>query len=118
MASRDISIERRVRVPRWPAANVAPMNKEAMVDTEHNGSRGPRSPCAALTNERPAMVAAMLALFRDVADDIVVAVDSRVDPPRWRPLLDVADTVVASSTPARRSGPDRGCCRCAATTPS
>lgn len=40
------------------------------------------------------MVAAMLASLRDVADDIVVAVDSRVDPLEVRPLVDVADTVV------------------------
>ena len=47
-----------------------------------------------LTADDPAMVAAALATLRDVADEIVVAVDSRVDPASTGPLRDVADTVV------------------------
>ena len=53
----------------------------------------PLSVCC-LTGDEPAMVAAALATLRPVADEIVVAVDSRVDPRRLGPLLDVADTVV------------------------
>ena len=60
-----------------------------------------------LTADRPAMVAAMLGMFRPVADDIVVAVDSRVEPRQLAPLLDVADTVVRFeySDPPERSRP-------------
>lgn len=47
-----------------------------------------------LTADEPALVAASLAVLRGVADEIVVAVDSRVDPRRLGPLLAVADTVV------------------------
>jgi hypothetical protein len=57
-----------------------------------------------LTRDRPAVVAAMLSLFRPVADEIVVAVDCRVDPGELGPLLDVADTVLRyeyAGTPER-----------------
>ncbi|HET6953677.1 MAG TPA: hypothetical protein VFI47_25095 [Acidimicrobiales bacterium] len=47
-----------------------------------------------LTADEPALVAASLGVLRDVADEIVVAVDSRVDPARLGPLLAVADAVV------------------------
>jgi hypothetical protein len=47
-----------------------------------------------LTGDRPAAVAAIMRLLRPVADEIVVAVDSTVDPSALGPLLDVADTVV------------------------
>jgi hypothetical protein len=47
-----------------------------------------------LTADPPAQVAASLSLLRDVADEIVVAVDSRVDPSELAPLAAVADTVV------------------------
>jgi hypothetical protein len=40
------------------------------------------------------MVARTMAALRDVADDIVVAVDSRVDPARLAPLADVTDSLV------------------------
>jgi hypothetical protein len=53
----------------------------------------PLSVCC-LTADDPAMVAAALATLRDVAAEIVVAVDSRVDPAATGPLRDVADTVV------------------------
>ena len=57
-----------------------------------------------LTNDRPALVAEMLTLFRPVADEIFVAVDARVDPRRLGPLVDVADTTVRfeyDATPER-----------------
>ena len=47
-----------------------------------------------LTADDPGMVAAALGTVRDVADEIVVAVDSRVDPGTLGPLRDVADTLV------------------------
>lgn len=47
-----------------------------------------------LTRHDPAMVARMLAALRNVANDIVVAVDSRVDPQRLAPLMEVANTLV------------------------
>ena len=47
-----------------------------------------------LTNHDPALVARSLAQLRDVADEIVVAVDSDVDPDRLSPLDAVADTLV------------------------
>jgi hypothetical protein len=47
-----------------------------------------------LTNEHPAAVAAMMAMFRPVADELVVAVDHRVDPRRLGPLAAVVDTLV------------------------
>lgn len=53
----------------------------------------PLSVCC-LTADDPALVAASLATLRDVADEIVVAVDSRVDPASTGPLRSVADTVV------------------------
>jgi hypothetical protein len=40
------------------------------------------------------MVARTMRALRDVADEIVVAVDSRVDPARLAPLADVTDTLV------------------------
>jgi hypothetical protein len=52
-----------------------------------------------LTRDQPSMVAATLALFRPVADEIVVAVDSRVDPGTLGPLLDVADAVLRFEYP-------------------
>jgi hypothetical protein len=65
-----------------------------IVETEHTGGTvaRPLSVCC-LTSDRPAMVAAVLGLLRDVADDIVVAVDARVDPTTLGPLLAVADRV-------------------------
>ena len=53
----------------------------------------PLSVCC-LTGDDPAMVATALAVLRDVAAEIVVAVDSRVDPAGLGPLRDVADTLV------------------------
>jgi hypothetical protein len=47
-----------------------------------------------LTADDPAMVAAALGTVREAAAEIVVAVDSRVDPATTGPLRDVADTVV------------------------
>lgn len=47
-----------------------------------------------LTRDEPAMVARTMRALRDVADEIVVAVDSRVDPARLAPLADVTDTLV------------------------
>ncbi|HLM18377.1 MAG TPA: hypothetical protein VK549_11190, partial [Acidimicrobiia bacterium] len=47
-----------------------------------------------MTSHDPAMVGAMLRLFRDHADEIVVAVDSRVDPRDLAPLVEAADTAV------------------------
>lgn len=47
-----------------------------------------------LGGEEPAQVAAILACFRPVADEIFVAVDSRVDPSMLGPYDDVADRVV------------------------
>lgn len=60
-----------------------------------------------LTADDPALVAAALGTLRDVADEIVVAVDSRVAPQRLGPLLEVADTVVrfAYVDPPERSRP-------------
>jgi polysaccharide pyruvyl transferase WcaK-like protein len=46
------------------------------------------------TNDPPARVAASLAVLRDVAAEIVVAVDDRVDPGDLAPLHAVADRVV------------------------
>lgn len=68
--------------------------------------RLPLSVCC-LTGDEPAQVAATLAGLRDVADDIVVAVDSRVDPRRLGPVLAVADTVLrfAYSDPPERFRP-------------
>jgi hypothetical protein len=57
-----------------------------------------------LTNDRPALVAAMMALFRPVADELVVAVDHRVDPRSLGPLAAVVDTLVRfeyDATPER-----------------
>ena len=47
-----------------------------------------------LTSHAPAIVACTLAMLRDVANEIVVAVDSRIDPSQLAPLADVADTLV------------------------
>jgi len=47
-----------------------------------------------LTNHDPALVARSLARLRHVADEIVVAVDSQVDPDRLAPLDAIADTLV------------------------
>lgn len=47
-----------------------------------------------LTGHDPAVVAAILRTVRDVADEIVVAVDSRVDPRRLGPLAQVVDVLV------------------------
>jgi hypothetical protein len=47
-----------------------------------------------MTVEPPARVAAILSLLRGLADEIVVAVDSRVDPGALGPLVTVADRVV------------------------
>lgn len=47
-----------------------------------------------LTRDDPRMVARTMAAMRDVVDDIVVAVDGRIDPVRLAPLLDVTDTLV------------------------
>ena len=70
-----------------------------------------------LTSDRPAMVAAMLGRPARVADDIVVAVDSRVDPRQLAPARSTSPTPCSgSSTPTRPSGRGRGCCRSAATT--
>ena len=56
-------------------------------------STTPLSVCC-LTGDDPAMVAAALGVLRDVAGEILVAVDSRVDPTGLTPLRDVADRVV------------------------
>ena len=47
-----------------------------------------------MTGDPAGRVAAMLSLLRGVADEIVVAVDSRVDPVTLGPLVAVADRVV------------------------
>lgn len=47
-----------------------------------------------MTVDPPALVAAVLGLFRDLAGEIVVAVDDRVSPAELVPLVDVADRVV------------------------
>jgi hypothetical protein len=81
-----------------------------MADTSEwarSHDRPDRLSVCCLTADPPAMVAASLALFRDVADEIVVAVDSRVAPERLGPLLDVADTVARFeyTDPPERSRP-------------
>jgi hypothetical protein len=53
----------------------------------------PLSVCC-LTGDEPAMVAAGLRTLRGVADEILVAVDSRVAPERLGPLLEVADRLL------------------------
>jgi hypothetical protein len=68
------------------------------------------APCLSvccLTGDEPAMVAATLGAVRPLADEVVVAVDSRVDPRRLGPVLDVADTVVrfAYADPPERFRP-------------
>lgn len=57
------------------------------------GPTPPLSVCC-LTGDEPAMVAASLATLREVADEIVVAVDSRVDTRRLAPVVAVADRVL------------------------
>ena len=52
-----------------------------------------------LTRDQPSMVAATLALFRPIADDIVVAVDSRINAATLGPLIDVADSVLRFEYP-------------------
>ncbi len=47
-----------------------------------------------LVREPPAQVAAMASLFREVADEIIVCVDSRVDPDLIWPLETVADRLM------------------------
>lgn len=47
-----------------------------------------------LTSERPAKVATALAPLRSVADEILVAMDSRIDQRDFLPLFDVADRVL------------------------
>ena len=47
-----------------------------------------------LTGDDPARVAAILGTLREIADEVVVAVDSRVDPRRLGPLARVADVLV------------------------
>jgi len=47
-----------------------------------------------MTVDPPVRVAALLSLFREAAGEIVVAVDSRVDPAALAPLVTVADRVV------------------------
>jgi hypothetical protein len=68
---------------------------------------GPGLSVCCLTGDEPAMVAGALAPLRAVADDVVVAVDSRVDPRRLGPVLAVADTVVRFeyADPPERSRP-------------
>ncbi len=70
-------------------------------------SGGPGLSVCCLTGDEPALVAAALAPLREVADEIVVAVDSRVDPRRLGPLVDLADTAVrfAYADPPERSRP-------------
>jgi hypothetical protein len=75
-----------------------------MTDASRAG-RSTLSVCC-LTSDPPARVAAMLALFRGVADEIVVGVDSRVSA-GLHPLLEVADTVARFEyvDPPERSRP-------------
>jgi hypothetical protein len=75
--------------------------------TDSSPARRPNLSVCCLTADPPARVAAALSLFRDVADDIVVAVDSRVPPERLGPLLEVADTVCRFeyTDPPERSRP-------------
>lgn len=47
-----------------------------------------------LTDNNPLMVAAALAPFRGIADEIVIAVDSWVDPTTIWPLAEIADTLL------------------------
>ena len=47
-----------------------------------------------LAGEPPAQVAALLAPFRPIADEVFVAVDSRIDPATLAPYDDVADRLV------------------------
>jgi hypothetical protein len=67
-----------------------------------------------LTRDQPSMVAATLALFRPVADEIVVAVDSRVDPG----TLGSPTPCCGSRIQARRNGRGRGWWHSAGTTRS
>lgn len=57
-------------------------------------TRVPGLSVCCLTSGEPFMVATMLRFFRDVADEIVVAVDSRVEQGTLQPLVDVADRLV------------------------
>lgn len=57
-------------------------------------NRRPGLSLCCLTSTEPAMVARTMAACREIADDIVVAVDSRVDPARLGPLVDVTDTLL------------------------
>ena len=54
-------------------------------------------------------VAAMLALFRGIADEILVAVDDRAGPEVEAPLAAVADRMCATRTPSRSTGRSPGC---------
>jgi hypothetical protein len=71
------------------------------------GALAPGLSVCCLTADEPALVAASLAVLRDVADEIVVAVDRRVDPARLGPLLPLADTLVRFeyTHPPERSRP-------------
>ena len=69
-----------------------------------------------LTDGPPERVARSLSLLRDVADEIVVAVDSRLDPSNARRLAEVADTIVRFEYAPRSSVHWLGSTRCAAWT--
>lgn len=56
--------------------------------------RPPGLSVCCLTADEPVVVASMLRCFVGVADEIVVAVDSSLDPGLLAPLIDVADRVV------------------------
>lgn len=56
--------------------------------------RPPGLSVCCLTGHDPAVVAATLSLLRDVAEEIVVAVDGRVDPGTLRPLAEIADVLI------------------------
>lgn len=71
------------------------------------GALRPGLSVCCLTADEPARVAAALGVLRGVADEVVVAVDARVDPRRLGPVVDVADTVVRFEhvDPPERSRP-------------
>lgn len=54
----------------------------------------PRLSVCCMTVDPPARVAALLGLLRDVADEVVVAVDDRIDPDDRGPIAAVADRVL------------------------
>ena len=105
--------------PPWPGSPPTPPHGLELLRLAARSWVGqpvsPLSVCC-LTNDRPAVVAAMLAMFRPVADEIVVAVDQPRRSDAARAARSTSPTrSCASSTTPRRSGPGRGSSRRAPT---